>query len=251
MTSTLRPTDQAALDQQSPRDKRSFWRDNALSIASFGAFLVFVIAMTLTGWHQFNADQLAHHGPTVSLGGYLGTGHFFEALFENWESEFLQMGAYVVLTAYPHPARLGRVEEGRRARRRRRRPPCRRPAQERAVAGAQGRHLARALRELAGDRVHRPVPRVDARARARRRGGVQRRASCSHGEHAVSTWAYFDERAVLVRVVPELAERVPGRRSRSSCCRSSSASGARPSRSRWRLPIIRRAPEAERSVRMR
>jgi hypothetical protein len=100
VTSTLRPTDQAALDQQSPRDKRSFWRDNALSIASFGAFLVFVIAMTLTGWHQFNADQLAHHGPTVSLGGYLGTGHFFEALFENWESEFLQMGAYVVLTAY-------------------------------------------------------------------------------------------------------------------------------------------------------
>src|SRR4029077_6591433 len=73
---------------------------NALSIASFAAFLVFVIAMTLTGWHQFNADQLSHHEATVSLGGYLGTGAFFEALFENWESEFLQMGAYVVLTAY-------------------------------------------------------------------------------------------------------------------------------------------------------
>ncbi len=84
--------------------------------------------MTLTGWHQFNADQLSHHEPTVSLAGYLGTGHFFEALFENWESEFLQMGAYVVLTAYLIQTRLGRVEEGRRARRRRRRPASRRPA---------------------------------------------------------------------------------------------------------------------------
>ncbi|MDQ0000677.1 DUF6766 family protein [Pseudarthrobacter sulfonivorans] len=31
---------------------------------------------------------------------YLGTGAFAEATFENWESEFLQMGMYVVLTAY-------------------------------------------------------------------------------------------------------------------------------------------------------
>ncbi len=31
---------------------------------------------------------------------YLTTGHFVEATFENWESEFLQMGMYVVLTAF-------------------------------------------------------------------------------------------------------------------------------------------------------
>ena len=30
---------------------------------------------------------------------YLATGDFLSALFENWESEFLQMSAYVVLTA--------------------------------------------------------------------------------------------------------------------------------------------------------
>ncbi|MET0594203.1 MAG: DUF6766 family protein, partial [Polyangiaceae bacterium] len=29
---------------------------------------------------------------------YLGSGHFLEALFENWESEFLQMGVFVVLS---------------------------------------------------------------------------------------------------------------------------------------------------------
>ena len=31
---------------------------------------------------------------------YLGEGHFWEALFENWESEFLQMAAYIVLTVF-------------------------------------------------------------------------------------------------------------------------------------------------------
>jgi hypothetical protein len=31
---------------------------------------------------------------------YLTTGDFVEATFENWESEFLQMGMYVVLTAF-------------------------------------------------------------------------------------------------------------------------------------------------------
>ena len=36
----------------------------------------------------------------VSVLKYLSTGDFVEATFENWESEFLQMGMYVVLTAF-------------------------------------------------------------------------------------------------------------------------------------------------------
>ncbi len=31
---------------------------------------------------------------------YLRSGHFLEATFENWESEFLQMGLYVLLTIW-------------------------------------------------------------------------------------------------------------------------------------------------------
>ena len=34
------------------------------------------------------------------LGEYLGTGHFREATFKNWESECLKMGLYVFLTAF-------------------------------------------------------------------------------------------------------------------------------------------------------
>ena len=36
----------------------------------------------------------------MSLGRYLTQGHFWEAIFENWESEFLQMAAYIVLTVF-------------------------------------------------------------------------------------------------------------------------------------------------------
>jgi len=54
----------------------------------------------LSGVRVYNSDQLEHGGQAVSLGSYLLTGDFYEATFENWESEFLQMGMYVVLTAY-------------------------------------------------------------------------------------------------------------------------------------------------------
>ena len=55
--------------------------------------------MGIAGYHTFNAAQLEHGGRHVSLWSYVGQGHIWEALFENWESEFLQMAAYVVLTA--------------------------------------------------------------------------------------------------------------------------------------------------------
>jgi len=56
--------------------------------------------MILTGFSVYN-QQLAEHGQaSISAGQYAHSGHFLSALFENWESEFLQMSAYVVLTAF-------------------------------------------------------------------------------------------------------------------------------------------------------
>jgi hypothetical protein len=43
---------------------------------------------------------MEHHQAAVSFWHYLSSGAFIESVFENWESEFLQMGSYVVLTAY-------------------------------------------------------------------------------------------------------------------------------------------------------
>lgn len=74
--------------------------DNALSVAMFSAFIVFLVLQSLFGW-QVRNDELAEYGRAAdSYWNYLTTGHFAEAVFENWESEFLQMGAYVLLTAY-------------------------------------------------------------------------------------------------------------------------------------------------------
>jgi len=75
-------------------------RDNSLSIAMFGLFAVFLVGQALTGWKAYNAEQREHLQPTVGLGTYLSTGHFVEATFENWESEFLQMASYVLLTIW-------------------------------------------------------------------------------------------------------------------------------------------------------
>jgi hypothetical protein len=75
-------------------------RDNGLSIVLFGLFAIFLIGQSLTGWRTYNAQQEEHRESTVGFGTYLTTGHFVEATFENWESEFLQMASYVLLTIW-------------------------------------------------------------------------------------------------------------------------------------------------------
>jgi uncharacterized protein (DUF486 family) len=79
---------------------RRLLRENGLSIAMFGLFAVFLGAQSLTGWHSFNSDEVEHGGRVVGYASYLTTGHFMEGVFENWESEFLQMASYIVLTIW-------------------------------------------------------------------------------------------------------------------------------------------------------
>lgn len=79
--------------------RRSFFRDNGLSIALLVLFLVFTVGLALTGWCENNTEQTRHGAPAQTLGAYLTGANFGEAIFENWESEFLQMGLYIVLTA--------------------------------------------------------------------------------------------------------------------------------------------------------
>ena len=75
-------------------------RNSKLAYACFALFALFLVAQSLTGWRAYDADQREHHEPTVSYAGYLTTGHFVEATFENWESEFQQMAAFVLLTVF-------------------------------------------------------------------------------------------------------------------------------------------------------
>ena len=75
-------------------------RDNALSITMFGLFLIFLVAQSVTGYRANNHDNQEHGQPPESYAEYLTSGAFAEATFENWESEFLQMGVYVLFTAW-------------------------------------------------------------------------------------------------------------------------------------------------------
>jgi len=78
---------------------RTFLRDNGLTITLVVMFLITAIGMIWSGQATYN-EELRHHGaPAVGLLEYLASGDFLSALFENWESEFLQMSAYVMLTA--------------------------------------------------------------------------------------------------------------------------------------------------------
>src|SRR3954464_8652008 len=79
---------------------RQFLRDNGLSLTLFVLFLISFIGQALTGWRA-NAEELRlHELPEIGFLTYLTSRHFISAVFENWESEFLQMAAYVVLTVF-------------------------------------------------------------------------------------------------------------------------------------------------------
>ena len=77
-----------------------FVRDNGLTIALLSLFAVSLIGQIFAGYHFENDELARHREPPMTLLSYLVGGEFLSALFENWESEFLQMSAYVVLTAY-------------------------------------------------------------------------------------------------------------------------------------------------------
>jgi len=53
-----------------------------------------------TGVQQYNEFLSDHNYHTVSLFQYLCTGHFIQATFENWESEFFQMGLFIWFTVF-------------------------------------------------------------------------------------------------------------------------------------------------------
>jgi membrane protein implicated in regulation of membrane protease activity len=74
-------------------------REHGLSVVLVSVFAACMVAQVLAGQQQHNEERGQHGEAPVSMREYLSTGHFWEATAENWESEFLQMAAYVLLTA--------------------------------------------------------------------------------------------------------------------------------------------------------
>ena len=98
----------SAEDRQTPGrggEKRTpeaagWMKRHGLSLAMLALFILSLLGQIAVGHADYNDNALQHGQPAIALVGYLGSGHFIEAVFENWESEFLQMAAFVFLSAY-------------------------------------------------------------------------------------------------------------------------------------------------------
>jgi len=74
-------------------------RDNGLTIVLMLLFGGSITGQWIAGWHVQMEDARRHGETVLSLAAYTTSPEFLSSVFENWESEFLQMSAYVVLTA--------------------------------------------------------------------------------------------------------------------------------------------------------
>ncbi|MCF2494749.1 hypothetical protein L0662_15380 [Dyadobacter sp. CY22] len=61
-------------------------------------FIITLGAQAVTGWYEHNSELEQEQAAAITFLSYLQTGHFISATFENFESEFLQMALYVILT---------------------------------------------------------------------------------------------------------------------------------------------------------
>jgi hypothetical protein len=79
---------------------KRFLYNNSLSIVFLLLFIGTWIGQVFFGIKEYNKELIEQSAAPVDLQHYLVSGHFIESTFENWESEFLQMGLFVWLTIF-------------------------------------------------------------------------------------------------------------------------------------------------------
>jgi hypothetical protein len=75
---------------------RPVWREFGLGLLLMILFFVSWIAQGVTEWQVFTDDQLSH-GESPKIGDFVA--EFAQSTLENWQSEFLQLFAFVTLAA--------------------------------------------------------------------------------------------------------------------------------------------------------
>ena len=79
---------------------KRFLRENSLSIFFLAIFLAALVGQAIAGHAEFNNEQLAHGGEQISLGRYLTSSEFGNAVMENWQSEYLQFMLLMLATVW-------------------------------------------------------------------------------------------------------------------------------------------------------
>ncbi|MFE9928481.1 DUF6766 family protein [Streptomyces sp. NPDC005533] len=77
-----------------------FWRDNSLTLAFGGAFLLVLAGQAIAGHAGFNEDLAVDGLQQLTLGEYLMSSDFAVDVSENWQSEFLQFFLYIFGTVW-------------------------------------------------------------------------------------------------------------------------------------------------------
>ena len=73
---------------------------NSLILVMTAIFLLSWFGQSLNGWRSFNHRQDSHEGAHISYGGYLVDADFWNRTLQNWQSEFLAVGAMATFTVY-------------------------------------------------------------------------------------------------------------------------------------------------------
>jgi hypothetical protein len=76
---------------------RRLWRNYSLSITLAVLFLLSWLGQLVTQWFNWANDQ-REHGQALEVGQFLW--QFWTSTLENWQSEFLQLLTFVVLTSF-------------------------------------------------------------------------------------------------------------------------------------------------------
>jgi hypothetical protein len=85
---------------------RRFAREQSLSLVFGGLFLAALAGQAIAGWHDYNNletwhAQMAGETPeTLSLGRYVTSSSFAQAVTENWQSEYLQFTLFILFTVW-------------------------------------------------------------------------------------------------------------------------------------------------------
>lgn len=80
------------------RKKYSFFKRNGLSIVVLILMFASILGQFFSGMNVKNDERKESGKAPLTVSQYVTSGHFIQATFENWESEFLQMALYVLLT---------------------------------------------------------------------------------------------------------------------------------------------------------
>jgi len=79
---------------------RRVLREQSLTLFFGTIFVAALIGQAIAGHAAYNQDQIAHGEPAVSLGHYVTSSPFWNAVMENWQSEYLQFMLFMLATVW-------------------------------------------------------------------------------------------------------------------------------------------------------